>query len=116
MNHDLGRLALLAFLVSPLAAPASAADQVTLTFWHNHPEWKERVQAILDKFEQQNPGIHIQLQEIPGPDYTPKMNTALTAGEAPDIIELQPGPQMQAAEESGYVLDLTGKIDLSALT
>jgi len=114
MNKHLRRLAVLA--LTTWAMPALAADQVTLTFWHNHPEWKDRVQAILDKFEAENPGIHIQLDEIPGPDYTPKMNTALTAGEAPDIIELQPGPQMRAAEESGYVLDLTGKVDLSALT
>jgi raffinose/stachyose/melibiose transport system substrate-binding protein len=116
MNKHLRCLAVPALTLWAWAMPALAADPVTLTFWHNHPEWKDRVQAILDKFEAENPGIHIQLDEIPGPDYTPKMNTALSAGEAPDIIELQPGPQMRAAAESGYVLDLTGKVDLSALT
>src|SRR5258708_5126318 len=98
------------------AAAAAAADAVTLTFWHNHPEWKERVQKILDKFEAANPGIHIQLEEIPGPDYTARMNTALAAGEAPDIIELRPGPELRAAAESDYVIDLTGKVDTSSLT
>ena len=79
-------------VIAALSLPAAAADTVTLTFWHNHPEWKDRVQKILDKFEAANPGIQIQLEEIPGPDYTAKMNTALAAGEAPDIIELRPAP------------------------
>ena len=111
MNFGLTRLALLGAIVSALSLPALAADQVTLTFWHNHPEWKARVQKILDKFQAENPGIQIQLEEIPGPDYPPKMNTALAAGEAPDILELRPGPEVRAAEEAGYIVDLTGKVD-----
>ena len=111
MNFGLTRLALLGAIVSALSLPALAADQVTLTFWHNHPEWKARVQKILDKFQAENPGIQIQLEEIPGPDYSPKMNTALAAGEAPDILELRPGPEVRAAEEAGYIVDLTGKVD-----
>ena len=92
MNLGLTRLALCGAIVSALSLPALAADQVTLTFWHNHPEWKARVQKILDKFQAENPGIQIQLEEIPGPDYPAKMNTALAAGEAPDIIEAPARP------------------------
>src|ERR1700682_1308171 len=77
MHLGLKRLALSGAIVSVLSLPALAADPVTLTFWHNHPEWKARVQKILDKFQAENPGIQIQLEEIPGPDYSPKMNTAL---------------------------------------
>ncbi len=115
MRGKLLRLALLGAGVW-FAAPAAYAADVTLTFWHNHPEWKDRVQKILDKFEAKNPGIHIQLEEIPGPDYTAKMNTALAAGEAPDIIELQPGPALRAAAEAGYIVDLTGKVDISSVS
>ena len=116
MTHHLKRLTLLCFAATALTAPAFAADPVTLTFWHNHPEWKDKIQPILDKFQAENPDIKIDLTEIPGPSYLAKMNTALTAGEAPDIIELQPGDQMQAAEDSGYIVDLTGKLDTTALT
>jgi raffinose/stachyose/melibiose transport system substrate-binding protein len=113
MRKGLLRYALLGAFVSLLQMPVQAADTTTLTFWHNHPEWKERVQKIIDKFEAQNPGIHVQLEEIPGPEYSPKMNTALAAGEAPDIIELRPGPEVRAAEEADYIVDLTGKVDTS---
>jgi len=116
MRSGFSKSALVGACLACLAWPAQAADQVTLTFWHNHPEWKERVQKILDKFEAANPGIHIQLEEIPGPDYSPKMNTALAAGEAPDIIELRPGPEVRAAEEAGYIVELTGKVDTSNVT
>src|SRR5215203_5724980 len=73
----------------PAASDSSAqpaGEKVTLTMWHNHPEWKDRVQAILDVFEQENPNIHVELVEIPGPDYGVKLNTAVTAGEAADLI------------------------------
>jgi raffinose/stachyose/melibiose transport system substrate-binding protein len=115
MTKHLKRLALIGIATAALAAPAYA-DTVTLSFWHNHPEWKDKIQPILDKFEAENPDIKIQLTEIPGPSYLAKMNTALTAGEAPDIIELQPGQQMEAAADSGYIADLTGKVDTAALT
>src|SRR4051812_42448263 len=74
----------------PAAQPA-AGEKVTLTMWHNHPEWKDRVQPILDAFEQENPTIHIELVEIPGPDYDVKRNTSVTAGEAADLIAYAPG-------------------------
>ena len=111
-TRRLAALAAAGLLASALALPA-AAETVTLTFWHNHPEWKSRVEKILAKFEAANPDIKIQIEEIPGPDYTPKMNTALAAGEAPDIIQLRPGPEVAAAADAGYIIDLTGKVDVS---
>lgn len=108
---------------APVAAPAanttqgqaSAGEKVTLVMWHNHPEWKSRVQAILDVFEKENPTIHIDLQEIPGPDYTVKRNTAMTAGEGPDLIAFSPGSELRAARDAGYIYDLTDLIKIDAL-
>ncbi len=109
----------------PAAAPASggaasqsaapAAGPVTLVMWHNHPEWKSRVQAILDVFEKENPNIHIDLQEIPGPDYTVKRNTAMTAGEGPDLVAFSPGSELRAAADANYIYDLTDLIKIDAL-
>lgn len=108
----------------PAAAPAAGgatsgqaapAEKVTLVMWHNHPEWKSRVQAILDIFEKENPTIHIDLQEIPGPDYTVKRNTAMTAGEGPDLIAFSPGSELRAAKDAGYIVDLTDLIKIDAL-
>jgi ABC-type glycerol-3-phosphate transport system substrate-binding protein len=97
------------------SSAGAAAEKVTLVMWHNHPEWKSRVQAILDVFEKENPLIHIDLQEIPGPDYTVKRNTAMTAGEGPDLIAFSPGSQLREARDAGYIVDLTDLIKIDSL-
>ena len=112
----LSRRAVLASALLPVTVSARAAEKVTLTLWHQHPEWKQRVIAILDKFEAAHPNIHIELEEMPSSAYVPRMNTALAAGEAPDIIALNAGPDLANAGRSGYMLDLTGKLDLASLT
>lgn len=111
----LGTLAV-AVLLASTALNAIGQDKVVLTMWHNHPEWKDRVEAILAKFEEQNPTIDIQLEEIAGPNYQVRVNTALAAGEAPDLFMRSPGPETAAAAEAGYIVDLTDKLDISGLT
>ncbi len=107
---------LLATLISAYTVSAVAQNSVTLGMWHNHPEWKSRVEAILQKFESSHPDIHIELEEINGAEYTARLNTAIAAGEAPDLISVNPGPEMSAAAESGYLVDLTDRVDISTLT
>jgi raffinose/stachyose/melibiose transport system substrate-binding protein len=111
-----GALALAGILALGLAGPARADQPVTLTLWHDHPEWKGRVLAILAKFEGEHPGIHVDLQEIPDSAYVPRLNTALAAGEAPDIVALDAGPDLRAAAQAGYLADLTGHLDVTSLT
>ncbi|MBV9539243.1 MAG: extracellular solute-binding protein [Acidisphaera sp.] len=112
----LSRRTILASALVPIAVRARAQDKVTLTLWHQHPEWKDRVVAILNRFEAEHPNIHVDLQEMPSPVYVPRMNTALAAGEAPDIIAINAGPDLAAAGRAGYMIDLTGKLDVSSLT
>ena len=104
-----------AFAVSS-PVPALAQQPVKLTLWHNHPEWKERVIAILNRFEALHPNIKIDLQELPSSAYVPRINTALAAGEGPDIVALNAGPATRAAVEAGYLTDLTGKLKIDSLT
>ena len=103
-------------LLTTTAFGAFAQDKVVLQMWHNHPEWKDRVEAILAKFEAANPTIDIQLEEIAGPNYQTRVNTALAAGEAPDLFMLSPGPDTAASANAGYIVDLTDKLDISGLT
>lgn len=116
MRHFLKHMLMLGIAVSSLSMPALAADPITLTLWQVHPEWKGALQKILDRFESENPGIKIQVEQIPEQSYTAKMNTALGAGEGADIILVRPGPELRTAGESGYVIDLTGKVDTSNFT
>ena len=116
MKHILLKSLLVGALLASTALPSLAQDKTVLTMWHNHPEWKDRVEAILAKFEAENPTIDIQLEEIAGTNYTTRLNTALAAGEAPDLFGLSPGPDTAAAADAGYNVDLTDKIDISGLT
>lgn len=116
MKHWTFKTLLVGALLASTAGVSLAQDKVVLTMWHGHPEWKNAVDAIIAKFEQENPNIEIQLEEIPGQNLTAKLNTALAAGEAPDLFALQLGPTVGAAGEAGQVLDLTDKVDISGLT
>lgn len=98
-----------------LTGSAAWAEDVVLTMWHQHPEWKAATQAILDAFEAENPGIKIDLEEIAGTNYSARLNTALAAGEAPDLFGLPAGPETLAAAKAGYLTELTGKVDLDSL-
>jgi multiple sugar transport system substrate-binding protein len=89
MKACLKQLLIVAALIPSCAMPAIAQNSVTLGLWHNHPEWKARVEAILQKFESSHPNIHIELEEINGPEYTARLNTAIAAGEAPDLISVK---------------------------
>ncbi len=106
---------LLAGAVSIAAVAPAFAEEVTLTMWHQHPEWKDRTEAILSAFEAAHPDIKIDLEEIAGTNYSARLNTALAAGEAPDLFGLPAGPETLAAAKAGYAMDLTGQLDLSSL-
>ncbi|MFY0597817.1 MAG: extracellular solute-binding protein [Cognatishimia sp.] len=114
MKHTF-KSALLASALAVTAAMPAFAEQVTLSMWHQHPEWKDRTQAILDAFEAEHPNIKIDLEEIAGTNYSARLNTALAAGEAPDLFGLPAGPETLAAAEAGYAMELTGKLDTSSL-
>src|SRR5882724_8563615 len=116
MKHLLLKSLLVGALLASTANLSWADDKVVLTMWHGHPEWKAAVDKIIAKFEEENPNIEVQLEEIPGQDLTVKLNTALAAGEAPDLFALQLGPTVAAAGTAGQILDLTGKVDISGLT
>ena len=110
------RGALLSALAPVMPAVARAQSRTTVSLWYNHPEWKDRTAAILRRFEAANPSIHIDVQEMPSAAYIPRLNTALAAGEAPDLMALRAGADLKAAAQAGYITELTGKLDVSSLT
>jgi multiple sugar transport system substrate-binding protein len=74
---------LLSACTPPAAAPGDSSP-ITLNIWGFEGE-TEFFPELIQRFEADNPGITVQLTEIPEGDYVTKIDTALLAGEGPDI-------------------------------
>jgi raffinose/stachyose/melibiose transport system substrate-binding protein len=96
------------------ACRPSAPEKVTLRMSSNHPEWKDPLLEALSFFEKDT-GIDIELEPQPGAEYVQLLNAALEAGEGPDLPGIRPGPFLDTFLESGWALDLTGKIKVDNL-
>jgi|GEM_PF-153993 len=81
------------------ASPASGAKEpVTLTMEYNWSSpnadnllYKERIQ----KFQEQNPDIKIEAQDIPSAQYRTKLRTEAAGNSMPDMFILFPGVEME---------------------
>jgi multiple sugar transport system substrate-binding protein len=69
---------------------ATAQDEpVSLTFWHHtYPPADEFIQTKIDEYTADNPNVAIELVTYPHGDYETKLLAAISAGDAPDIINL----------------------------
>jgi len=86
---------------------------VSMTLWQNSTTgpgqefWKNAAAA----FEEENPGVTIEVQSIQNEDLDGKLQTALNSGDAPDIFLQRGGGKMAAMVAAGQLMDLTDKID-----
>ncbi len=93
---------------------AAGEKKVTLTmsFWDQQKEgpYKE----IISQFKEGHPNYEIKLRVIPSDNYYNVINTAIQAGEAPDLMYTHGNKNMHLPQmvESGAVIDLTDKIDV----
>ena len=84
----------------------------TMTLWQNSTTgpgqqfWKDAIAA----FEKDNPNVTIKIQSVQNEDMDGKLQTALNAGDAPDIFLQRGGGKMAAMVEAGQLMDLTGTI------
>jgi ABC-type glycerol-3-phosphate transport system substrate-binding protein len=82
------------FLVVALSAFAggdqeSAAGKTTITFWHHSfPSAINWMRTKIEEYESLHPDIDIELIEYPHGDYEVKLLSAISAGNAPDILNL----------------------------
>lgn len=78
-------------LTSPIesSAAAQADEKVALTFWHHtYPPADDFIQKKIDEYTAANPNISISLVTYPHGDYETKLLASISAGDAPDIINL----------------------------
>ncbi len=75
-----------AFAVTTAAATAAAQD-VNISFRFNDPEAKE-MRAALDQFEQENPGVKVELQTIAWGESRTQFLREAAVGEGPDVVHI----------------------------
>jgi multiple sugar transport system substrate-binding protein len=64
-------------------------DRTTITYWRHHAEAEcAAMEALIDRFEADNPGIRVDLRTYPFGVYKTKVVATLTAGEGPDIVNI----------------------------
>lgn len=68
-------------------AAASSGEKVTVTFWDENAgdERTEYYMQIIENFEKENPDIHIEYLGLSSSDALSKYQTAIAAGETPDV-------------------------------
>ena len=86
---------------------ASSDEKVTLTYgiWDKNQE--PAMQQIITDFEKQNPNISVDIQLTANADYWTKLQTAATAGTAPDVFWMN-GPNFQLYASNGQLAPLDG--------
>ena len=80
-----------------------AKKELTFTYWGSTFE-KKAVEAVIGKFNEENPGVEVRAQHIPQ-NYNEKLMTMITAGNAPDIGYIQEEKVAQWSNE-GIIKDL----------
>lgn len=68
---------------------AAAQDDVTLTMWSWRTEDVDEYNAILDTFEENNPGISVEFKAFKNTEYNTVLATSLEGGEGPDVMQLR---------------------------
>ncbi len=90
----------------------NADGKVEMTLWQNSTTgpgqqfWKDAIAA----FEKANPNVTITMQSVQNEDMDGKLQTALNAGDAPDIFLQRGGGKLAAMVQAGQLMDLTDKI------
>ncbi len=86
--------------------------KVTLTFWHNSTtgEGKAYWEDTAAAFEEANPNVTVEIQSIQNEEMDGKLQTALNAGDAPDVFMARGGGKLADIVKAGQVMDITDGI------
>ncbi|MCL2163548.1 MAG: extracellular solute-binding protein [Oscillospiraceae bacterium] len=90
------------------AAAASAAP-TEISFFHWKGEEKTVWDALIPKFEEENPDVRINMEILPEGSYYPTLKARVLSGQGLDVFEVNPGSQFQSFIESDPFYDLNGQ-------
>jgi raffinose/stachyose/melibiose transport system substrate-binding protein len=84
-------------------------DATTINFLHWRGEDTEVFNGLIEKFEQENPSIHVEMNVLPSDSYIANASATLLSGEGADVFASFPGSQFEALQESGAYVDLSNE-------
>lgn len=90
---------------SSTEATGSGKD-VTLTFELWDSAQQDGMEQMAEKFEEENPNIHINVELTPWDQYWTKLQAAATGGNLPDVMWMHP-EQVYTYARGGMLMDLT---------
>ncbi len=84
-------------------------EPVEITYWNTVGSVSEReaTNAMIKRFEEQNPGITVKYEGMEGEAYKTKIKTVVSANNLPDVFGYWVGEQFKTLVSSGNVEDLT---------
>ena len=90
---------------------ADSTEQVELTYYtfSAAPDHLEDLDAIVAGFEEENPGVTIDVQTAAFDEYFTQLQTRVASGEAPDTFEINYENFVTYAE-AGTLMDLSGMV------
>ena len=102
----------LALVLVSMAAMAMAADPAKITVFHYMVEGDKAdgLVQVQEAFKAAHPEIEVEFENLAysqGTDFWPQLETAIAAGDNPEIIMGNPGLYTSLIEE-GFIKDLTG--------
>src|SRR5829696_6838934 len=101
---------------STFAAPAVQGEPVTLRFMtHNTLEKPagDVLKQMITEFEEQNPDIKIQIEEVPNADILTKLTAYAEGNDLPDVIDGQFG--LASFINLNAALDIPDRVDAEGL-
>lgn len=98
---------LAAAMAAGMTVPAAAEEkETTLKMIYWHPEQKDIMEEINGMFEEENPGVTVELELVPGDEYDKVLKTRLLSDNGPDVYMYFGSLAYQYAEE-GHLVDLS---------
>jgi ABC-type glycerol-3-phosphate transport system substrate-binding protein len=85
------RALLVAALLGSTMLHGARAEDITLKFWDNQQTesgLSQYQKEAVQRFEKENPGIHVDVTTVPYPEYQQRLLTAVQGGNAPDVSTL----------------------------
>lgn len=106
-------VALLLLALSMSVAFAQDATTIRYFTFSAAPDHVEDLDAIVQAFQAENPGITVEVETAPFADYFTLLQADLAGGAAPDVFELN-YENFVAFAANGTLLDLTDKVSADA--